>query len=449
MTVTCTYEPPPWLTFIIQAFIFPLIAFTLYVGYKVGCILLEKGWYKEQKEENVEKKIEENKEETKEAKVNPVAPAFLIDSKADELKKSVSGIQINRAHNFSVHQIKEFYEAKESKILSNDERKRLAFDKTIQIINIVYFVFFPTICQNVLQLLYCSEIDGKRYSLHNPSLECDSFLYTKLEIFAICLGFIYIVLMPTYYIATLYQNMRILVDERYHGTAKFESLKTRYYWFYGYYKPTLWYFEFVELLKKFLLTNLYYFPQGYRIFLGMAISSIFAVLIAFYKPFVDKRDSILAVFAQILITVTLMFGYAIEAETGKAEREDADADMKQLKYFAGQSLIILNSLFFIVAFLFIFYENQMFWRDANVRKVSRKVKEGVLYRLSVLARKRVVKKKMKKIKQIRLSVITEKEEKYEMKLVGEAEQGEEDKKEKIATAKVEKPVEVQVENSSM
>ncbi|KAL4472869.1 hypothetical protein ABPG72_020603 [Tetrahymena utriculariae] len=178
------------------------------------------------------------------------------------------------------------------------------YSKQHIICGLVFLIFFfqPSMISNLLRVMSCRQIDGKRYILADITLSCYSQTHI-LYIFYICIPGIVMwgILIPLLILRKLYQNKNNLDNV---------LVRIPYGFLYQDYKYDKYYWEFLKSYMKILIViirNFYGDPYNNQLVLTMVIILIYQVALLVMKPYqmryfqdVEKRSM------EVLIVIVTM-----------------------------------------------------------------------------------------------------------------------------------------------
>ncbi|KAL4429488.1 hypothetical protein ABPG74_001333 [Tetrahymena malaccensis] len=169
---------------------------------------------------------------------------------------------------------------------------------------LVFLIFFfqPSMISNLLRVMSCRKIDGKRYILADITQSCYSQTHI-LYIFYICIPGIVMwgLLIPLFILRKLYQNKNNLDDV---------LVRIPYGFLYQDYKYDKYYWEFLKSYMKIIIVvihNFYGDPYNNQLVLTMIIMLIYQVALLVMKPYqmryfqnIEKRSM------EVLIVIVTM-----------------------------------------------------------------------------------------------------------------------------------------------
>jgi hypothetical protein len=160
------------------------------------------------------------------------------------------------------------------------------------------------------------------------SIRCDFQHGSNRSLYVICWAMaLYIILLPLLLLCGLYKRHLFLTmnsvseDPAVSTRKKFDGLKTDFFSSLSFidenYKPKFWYWELLEMARKFLLTcGLTYFGSNSLsgVALAALIANVFVLLHIHLKPTRRKSDYALQLMSLLVTSLSLMFGTLIVLE---------------------------------------------------------------------------------------------------------------------------------------
>ncbi|KYQ92080.1 Rho GTPase [Tieghemostelium lacteum] len=159
---------------------------------------------------------------------------------------------------------------------------------------LILLLSYPAVCQSILDMYSCVEIDGTYYLESDLNTLCQGIQWQVHAYINIVFIMIYPVGIPLLFFILLYLwKQKKWISE--------EKCKERLSLLFSSYKDNFWYWEVVELIRKLLLTSAvsisFRGTSGTGIFNKNAINVFICVLAVFFqnqfKPFKDRTDNLL------------------------------------------------------------------------------------------------------------------------------------------------------------
>ncbi|EGG24525.1 hypothetical protein DFA_02768 [Cavenderia fasciculata] len=179
-----------------------------------------------------------------------------------------------------------FERIRRKKLLKHPNRDALWRD-----ILLVFLLTYSAVCQTVLSLYSCVEINGQYYLQYDLNTLCSGFDWQMHAYIGVIFVILYPVGVPLLFWILLYLwRRRRLISE--------EKVKERLSLLYAGYKDNCWYWECLELVRKLLLTSAVSITiRGgvIGVFNKNSINAVVCVLALFlqyhFKPFLDNADN--------------------------------------------------------------------------------------------------------------------------------------------------------------
>jgi len=179
------------------------------------------------------------------------------------------------------------------------------------------FICFPGCSAAPLKLFVCREIFGKMYITADYRLECvgdDYVYYTNIALFGII---VYPIGCPLLYFILLKRNAHKLWNS--------EKCMNRLGFIYERYEPAYWWWEIIEMVRKFMLTGVVLFlAPGSIAQLAMAllIGAYFMAAHVKYQPFEEESEDNLQSISLISTVLVLVLGIMIKAASANKDQPE-------------------------------------------------------------------------------------------------------------------------------
>jgi len=213
------------------------------------------------------------------------------------------------------------------------------------------YLTFPTVSSTVMAFFPCDEMDNNNEWLRaDYSISCLASSRIPMTAFALVMVLVYPIGVPLLYFCILYKNRERIkkpVDER----AEDLSI-VGYAFLFESYKPAFWWFELAETFRRLSLTGILAVVKPgteTQLFSGILLSLIAIVATAWFQPYQDGRDNVIAVSMNLQVALITLTALALkrsqEADTYSPEEAYDEKGM-------GILLIVYNVVLILV---FIFY----------------------------------------------------------------------------------------------
>jgi hypothetical protein len=198
-----------------------------------------------------------------------------------------------------------------------------------RIFTALLFVMYPGLSVASFRVFYCLEANGKKYLYADMRISCDDdryFLMSTVAFLCIC---IYVVGIPVMGAVMLYRLRDWIVaeedmsDEMHEAVLRDLELRERHHHttltlgaLYLNYTHDAWYYEFVEMIRKALLTGmLASLEKGMvRTSTGTLISIAFMMICSWVRPYRYTSNEILQ--QVLLLTIFYTFFTALLIDSG-------------------------------------------------------------------------------------------------------------------------------------
>jgi F0F1-type ATP synthase membrane subunit b/b' len=171
---------------------------------------------------------------------------------------------------------------------------------------ILLFLVYPSLCNVLLSMFKCREIEDKHWLVADLNLECYTSEWTNNAVLAI-FGIIFFPLgVPIGCYLILSRNQHKLFTD-----PKFSE---RFGFLYGRYEEDYWFWEIVEMLRKFCLCGVIMFVKSgsmLQLCVSIVVGGLFLGLHFKFQPYDDDLDdnlqtsALLATFLTLVITVLI------------------------------------------------------------------------------------------------------------------------------------------------
>ena len=192
----------------------------------------------------------------------------------------------------------------------------------------------PTIVNAMMKILTCREIDGTYYILNNYNYECRNEENT---------WYIFAISLPSLFVwGVMYQILNLSRILRYRKALDAENVRTRIGFLYNFYRKKYYYWEFVEIYKKYIIIFIITYWQvnpEIKSLIVLFLIYLLCVLLNRFKPFITQEINNLSFFAHMVVIATLIFGL-FSFETNE-----------DVQIFANYFIFTINFLFLLIFYL--------------------------------------------------------------------------------------------------
>jgi hypothetical protein len=205
------------------------------------------------------------------------------------------------------------------KFATNVRHMKIVDTVTIQLINNVVFLLYPSLCTRIFLLFNCRSIDELQYLEADLSIQCWDTNHTTAIVFAIFFIFFYVLGIPFGYVYILYHAKNNLYSS--------EQLKQRFGMLFLAYEPEYWWWEAVEMVKKMILTGgllIISRSSPAQILVGFLFSLMYLIFLIRYEPFEDIVDDRLQIVMTIMHCMNVFGGVIFRLSGDKGEISSTD-----------------------------------------------------------------------------------------------------------------------------
>jgi uncharacterized membrane protein YidH (DUF202 family) len=206
------------------------------------------------------------------------------------------------------------------------------------IFSTMLFLTYPGLSVTIFRVFYCMDANGERFLHADLQMRCGSDSHQVLQMIASVCVVLYVVGIPILGAAMLYRKRNwILAEEDMHDEmheairrdpelqAMFHEITVTYGALYLNYRHDAWYFEFVEMIRKAMLTGmLSATAKGLtRTSTGTLVAALFMAITGWLKPYRYYSNDILQ--RGFLLTIFITFFVALLIDARYIERFDLSA----------------------------------------------------------------------------------------------------------------------------
>ena len=193
---------------------------------------------------------------------------------------------------------------------------------------IAYFSYAPA-STVVFSMLDCQEFDDGygRYLKADYSLSCDTTEHAQMEVYAKIMILVYPVGVPLLYVFILGREYRLLRDEAARQKALLDdgsdASHSKMLW--ETYDARCWWWEIFECGRRLMLTGVIMFikPESLtQVVWATLMSALCLVMNAFFLPYADDMDDIVAMTASSVLVLNLLAGILIKTDVVGEDRYD-------------------------------------------------------------------------------------------------------------------------------
>lgn len=180
------------------------------------------------------------------------------------------------------------------------------YHKHVSMVLLISFLVYSSVSALVFETFACDGLDdGEEYLRADYRIKCNSSKHKAFEFFAGIMIFVYPIGIPAFYAYLLYKNRRVLANE----TARETSVQVQPIsdlW--APYKPTLFYYELVECLRRISLTGVvvFIYPNtAAQVSVTLVMAFAFVVVSLCLAPFASKLDARIYVTGHVVVFMSM------------------------------------------------------------------------------------------------------------------------------------------------
>jgi hypothetical protein len=193
--------------------------------------------------------------------------------------------------------------------------------KAFSVINFVSFTLYAGLSTRIFRVFKCRHVHDAWYLTADYSIACfDSTRWIVHAVIAAVCGFLYLLAFPSWQLGMLCLKKRHSTEDEIHAPGHFQN---KFGSLYMHYKPQFYYFEFVDLSRRIILTGglvLLGRDGVTQVFLAMLVCLCWVSLLLRLSPYKDPHDNVLNTILSIHLLLTLMSGMALRVF--KSEEQD-------------------------------------------------------------------------------------------------------------------------------
>lgn len=204
----------------------------------------------------------------------------------------------------------------------NESALRKVQDKHIFVVILSTFIIYSPVSSILCQMFSCYELDnGQSLLVADFRISCTDPKHQALQLYAMFMFLPYTVGIPAFYAVLLFQKREILSD----GTAReddSDARSTSTLW--RLYKPSCYYFELIECLRRFFLSGLLVFlfwGTAAQAGIVLLMTMLFLVISEVLDPYDSVLDSWISRMGQVAICTSMIWALMLKADEGGGEGE--------------------------------------------------------------------------------------------------------------------------------
>ena len=189
---------------------------------------------------------------------------------------------------------------------------------------LLLFLIYPSLSGTVLQYFSCKDVgDDNLFIRYSIETSCQDDKYKNFKGGAIFFVILFPVGIPLLFLTVMARGMRHIknaeISREYAETHKdvIAYNQKTYGWIYRDYKQEWWFWEILDIIKKFLLGAVVIFVDpgsDTQLYVAMFLSSLFLLFLACAHPYSKREDNMCAQLAHFSLGAVATFGLAIKNE---------------------------------------------------------------------------------------------------------------------------------------
>lgn len=193
-------------------------------------------------------------------------------------------------------------------------------DKHISVVILSTFIIYSPVSSILCQMFLCYELDnGQSLLVADFQISCTDPKHLALQLYAMFMFLPYTVGIPVFYALLLFRNRELLSD----SAAREDDSDTRSIsTLWRLYKPSCYYFELIECLRRFCLSGLLvflYWGTAAQACIVLLMTMLFLVLSEVLDPYDSKLDSWISRMGQVAICTSMIWALMLKADEGGGE----------------------------------------------------------------------------------------------------------------------------------
>lgn len=218
---------------------------------------------------------------------------------------------------------------------NEDKFFELIQNRFIYTLVLITFMLYPGVCNTILQLYKCEQIEDVWYLTQDLSLECFDSTWDKYAVGAVFCMILYILGIPYYF----YKKLKYYRDEE---MLEHKEIMYKYGFLYLGYIDSMWWFEILELMRKTILSAsiIYLEESATRIIVAMIVCGVYLLYLAYNQPQKEEDNTFLSVLSATELFLLLFCGLILEVQIDIQDKYNEVA-------FDGVMFVIFIFLLFI------------------------------------------------------------------------------------------------------
>ena len=214
------------------------------------------------------------------------------------------------------------------KVVSGSKEKealaRKYFGYAIKCSFLLLFLIYPSLSGTVLQYFSCKDVgDDNLFIRYSIETSCQDDKYKNFRGGAIFFVILFPIGIPVLFLTVMARGMRHIknaeLSKEYAETHKdiIAYNQKTYGWIYRDYKQEWWFWEILDIIKKFLLGAVVIFVDpgsDTQLYVAIFLSSLFLLFLACAHPYSKREDNMCAQLAHFSLGAVATFGLAIKNE---------------------------------------------------------------------------------------------------------------------------------------
>ena len=208
--------------------------------------------------------------------------------------------------------------------------------KHLSAVLLTTFLVYAHVSSILFQTFACEHLeDGKFYLRADYRIECDSTKHEKLQVYAGFMMMLYTVGIPVYYVTLLFKNRDVMIHSGARRNNDSGILPTNSLW--KPYKPSVFYFEVIECIRRVLLAGVVVFfnpNTASQISVTLTLAFIFVVISESLDPYASKWDTWLSRTGHVVVISSVYVALLLKV--------DVSSERHSSQYTFEMVLLLLN-----------------------------------------------------------------------------------------------------------
>ena len=186
---------------------------------------------------------------------------------------------------------------------------------------IIFFVY-SNVSSVVFQTFSCDSLDdGKSYLRADYSIECYNKKHAAYKIYASVMIFVYPIGIPALFAGLLFRNRQVLQDE---NSSKEDLLAKSTENLWKPYKPSRFYYEVIECIRRIMLTGVVVFiypDSAAQVAITLAMAFVFFITAEILAPYESQWDTWISRAGHALIATSMYLALLLKVDVSDEESD--------------------------------------------------------------------------------------------------------------------------------